>query len=253
MSRIGLAFLQTLQGLSSKEEVLRIHREKEGLSREKADTIWLHYLELMVVKAHHGDSSGKKMKFSTTPEIDALWHTHLLNTESYHELMTLAREINPNLKFIHHSEENARDSEAKKEERRKAAAEAFKRTFGKECEWFKEHQEDTQVEDTQVEDTEVEDTEGEESEEVVVTKEVLKGRMQLFIKKMDTDRVWPLEVYPKDDIRTAYNLIAAKEGLPRSQQTLIFAGRRIWAGETFADHGFENGDMLEVYMEQTGC
>ena len=80
MSRIGLAFLQTLQGLSSKEEVLRIHREKEGLSREKADTIWLHYLEFMVVKAHHGDSSGKKMKFSTTPEIDALWHTHLLNT-----------------------------------------------------------------------------------------------------------------------------------------------------------------------------
>ena len=56
------------------------HREKEGLSRDKADTIWLHYLEFMVVKAHHGDSSGKKMKFSTTPEIDALWHTHLLNT-----------------------------------------------------------------------------------------------------------------------------------------------------------------------------
>ena len=39
MSRIGLAFLQTLQALSSKEEVLRIHREKEGLSQEKADTI----------------------------------------------------------------------------------------------------------------------------------------------------------------------------------------------------------------------
>ena len=172
----------------------------------------------------------------------------ILFRESYHELMTLAREINPNLKFIHHSEENACDPEAKKEERRKAAAEAFKRTFGKECEWFKEHQEDTEAEDT-----EVEDTEGEESEEVVVTKEVLKGRMQIFIKNNDTGRVWPLEVYPKDDIRTAYNLIAAKEGLPRSQQTLIFAGRRIWAGETFADHGFENGDMLEVYMEQTGC
>ena len=70
----------------------------------------------------------------------------ILFRESYHELMTLAREINPSLQFIHHSEENARDPEAKKEERRKAAAEAFKRTFGKECEWFKEHQEDTQVE-----------------------------------------------------------------------------------------------------------
>jgi len=243
-----LAFLQTLQGLSSKEEVLRIHREKEGLSREKADTIWLHYLEFMVVKAHHGDSSGKKMKFSTTPEIDALWHTHLLNTESYHELMTLAREINPSLQFIHHSEENACDPEAKKEERRKAAAEAFKRTFGKECEWFKEHQEVTEVEDT-----EVEVTEGEESEEVVVTKEVLKGRMQIFIKNNDTGRVWPLEVYPKDDIRTAYNLIAAKEGIPRHKQRLIFAGRGIFAGERFAHHDIENGDMLELFIERTGC
>jgi len=250
MSRIGLAFLQTLQGLSSKEEVLRIHREKEGLSREKADTIWLHYLEFMVVKAHHGDSSGKKMKFSTTPEIDALWHTHLLNTESYHELMTLAREINPNLKFIHHSEENARDPEAKKEKRRKAAAEAFKRTFGKECEWFKEHQEDTQVEDT-----EVEDTEGEESEEDVDTKEVLKRRMQILIKNMETGRVLSLKVNPNDGIRRVYNLIAAKIGIPypTSQQTLFFNGRRISAGETFAGHDFENGDMLEVFMEQTGC
>ena len=80
MSRLGQVFLQTLQGLSSKEEVLEIHREKHGLSIEEAETIWCHYLEFIVVKAHHGDTSGKKMRFSTTPKIDALWHTHLLNT-----------------------------------------------------------------------------------------------------------------------------------------------------------------------------
>jgi len=230
MSRIGLAFLQTLQGLSSKEEVLRIHREKEGLSREKADTIWLHYLEFMVVKAHHGDSSGKKMKFSTTPEIDALWHTHLLNTESYHELMTLAREINPSLQFIHHSEENACDPEAKKEERRMAAAEAFERTFGKECQWFKEHQEDTEIEDS------------EEDE----------GGMLIFIKAW-TGRIFPLAVYPDDDIRTVNNLIAVKEGIPRDQQRLKFDGRQIFAGETLAGHHIENEDMLELTLRLRGC
>ena len=68
----------------------------------------------------------------------------ILFRESYHELMSLARDINPNVKFIHHSEENARDPEAKKEERRNAAAKAFKRTFGKECEWFKEQQRDAE-------------------------------------------------------------------------------------------------------------
>ena len=50
--------------------------------------------------------------------------------------MALASAINPNLKFIHHCEENALEPEAKKQERRKAAAEAFKKTFGKECDWF---------------------------------------------------------------------------------------------------------------------
>ena len=63
-----------------------------------------------------------------------------------------ARDINPNLTFIHHSEETC-DSEAKKEKRRKAAAKAFKRTFGKECEWFKEQQEDAEEEGTEEQDT----------------------------------------------------------------------------------------------------
>merc|ERR1711974_422641 len=100
-----------------------------------------HYSEFIVVKAHHGDTSGKKMRFSATPKIDALWHTHLLNTESYHELMSLASEINPNVKFIHHSEGNASDPEAKKEERRRAASVAFEKTFGKKCQWFRDQPE----------------------------------------------------------------------------------------------------------------
>ena len=80
MSPLGQDFLQTLQALTSKEEVLEIHREKHGLSREEAETIWNNYLEFIVIKARHGDTSGKEMRFSTTPKIDALWHTHLLNT-----------------------------------------------------------------------------------------------------------------------------------------------------------------------------
>ena len=154
----------------------------------------------------------------------------ILFRESYHELMTLARKINPSLQFIHHSEENARDPEAKKEERRMAAAEAFKRTFGKECEWFKEHQEDTEIEDS------------EEDE----------GGMLIFIKAW-TGRIFPLAVYPDDDIRTVNNLIAVKEGIPRDQQRLKFDGRQIFAGETLAGHHIENEDMLELTLRLRGC
>ena len=51
MARFGQAYLQTLQGLSSKEEVLEVHGGKHGLSREEAETICCHYLEFIVVKA----------------------------------------------------------------------------------------------------------------------------------------------------------------------------------------------------------
>ena len=50
--------------------------------------------------------------------------------------MALVSNINPSVKFIHHSEENFLEPEAKKQEQRKAAAEAFKKTFGRECDWF---------------------------------------------------------------------------------------------------------------------
>ena len=84
--RDGLASLQTLQGLSSKKKILDIHRrylrvqQKDVQSDEEAETLWRQYLEFIVVKTHHTDTSGVGMKFSTTPEVDALWHTHLLNT-----------------------------------------------------------------------------------------------------------------------------------------------------------------------------
>ena len=55
--------------------------------------------------------------------------------------MALIGNINPNVKFIHHSKENARDPEAKKEERRRAASDAFRKTFGRECQWFDKEQE----------------------------------------------------------------------------------------------------------------
>ena len=71
MSRIiDQAFLQTLQGLSTKEEVLKIHRRKHGLSRQAAESIWGDYLEYIAVKAHHGDTSGKNMRFSTSSKIE---------------------------------------------------------------------------------------------------------------------------------------------------------------------------------------
>ena len=85
-NRDGSAFIQTLQGLPSKKKILDIHRrylrvqQKDVQSDEEAETLWRQYLEFIVVKTHHRDTSGVGTRFSATPEVDALWHTHLLNT-----------------------------------------------------------------------------------------------------------------------------------------------------------------------------
>ena len=71
--------LDMLKALPSKQEIVEIHRKKHLLSKEEAEKLWNMYLEYMVIKTMYMDS-GAKMKFSTSPDVDEVWHTHLLNT-----------------------------------------------------------------------------------------------------------------------------------------------------------------------------
>ena len=52
--------------------------------------------------------------------------------------MGLANKINPLVRFIHHSEENADDPEDEKRARREATAKAYMKTFGRVCPWHRE-------------------------------------------------------------------------------------------------------------------
>ena len=76
------------------------------------------------------------MKFSASPEVDSLWHTHVLCTENYAAFMKCLHAINPFVDFIHHSLSGASHCESVKESRQEATKKAYAKLFGKTCEWM---------------------------------------------------------------------------------------------------------------------
>merc|ERR1739848_581110 len=89
--------------------------------------LWENYLEFMVVKTLGLDTgSHTAMKYSTTPLMDELWHTHVLCTLRYMEFMELVKKVNPLVDFLHHTLHLSNSSEVEKEQRREATADAYR-------------------------------------------------------------------------------------------------------------------------------
>ena len=76
--------------------------------------------------------------------------------KSYRELMNLANQINPDVKFIDHSEKD-QDSDARIAQRRRAASEAFEKTFGRKCLWFMEQREDMKKEEPEFQEGQIDE------------------------------------------------------------------------------------------------
>ena len=80
-SNAGIEALKALRGLSSKNKVLDLHRTKYLYNPDRAEELWTWYLEFMVIKIFANDEADEnKMQLSASPEVDAVWHSHLLNT-----------------------------------------------------------------------------------------------------------------------------------------------------------------------------
>lgn len=155
------------------------------------------------------------------PELDAIWHAAILNTEQY---AALCHDLQG--RFIHHSTMSDLDSDQDKWNRRDRLVHAYRKRFR------------------------------EEPDEAIWANDVNipppEGDYQIFVKMLD-GRTRTMSILATDTILKIKEQINRWAGIPVCDQRLIFGGAQLWNDKTLWDYALVQESTVHLVLSLRGC
>ena len=192
--------------------------------------------------------------FSPTPEIDQIWHAHLLDTHSYIMACTVMGATGG---FVHHDPHGGDDPDVQKA-RREFTKEAFTKCYGGLLvyKWPPNAVDGDDDDDDDDDDEGVDGILGDAGEGEAPERSPKRPRrhelFKVFVRTLE-NVTHTLDVHNDTRVETVKAMLHDRGQAPVDQQRIVFAGKQLEDGRTMADYGVKEPSTLHMLLRLRGC